>query len=95
MRRSHHALKTTQPIECPNCGERKLPHHVCKSCGTYDGRDVVQTESRPELPITPRADVAVNPITIALDGMGGDHAPEHDCAGCRNWRASASPTSVS
>jgi len=44
MRRSHHALKTTQPIECPNCGERKLPHHVCKSCGTYDGRDVVQTE---------------------------------------------------
>jgi len=44
MRRSHHALKATQPIECPNCGERKLPHHVCKSCGTYDGRDVVQTK---------------------------------------------------
>ena len=44
MRRSHHALKATQPIECPNCGEPKLPHHVCKSCGTYDGRDVVETK---------------------------------------------------
>jgi large subunit ribosomal protein L32 len=44
MRRSHHALKSTQAIECPNCGERKLPHHVCKSCGTYDGRDVIETK---------------------------------------------------
>jgi large subunit ribosomal protein L32 len=41
MRRSHHALGRVNPIECPNCGERKRPHHVCRSCGTYDGREVV------------------------------------------------------
>ena len=45
MRRSHHALKAVGPIECSNCGERKLPHHVCKSCGHYDGRDVIKVES--------------------------------------------------
>jgi len=41
MRRSHHALKAVGHVECPNCGEPKLPHHVCGSCGHYDGREVV------------------------------------------------------
>jgi large subunit ribosomal protein L32 len=45
MRRSHHALTTTQSAECPNCGELKLPHHVCKACGYYDGREVVEPAS--------------------------------------------------
>lgn len=30
--------------ECPNCHEPKLPHRVCKSCGYYDGKAVVQVE---------------------------------------------------
>jgi large subunit ribosomal protein L32 len=29
MRRSHDALKAVVSNECPNCGELKLPHHVC------------------------------------------------------------------
>jgi len=41
MRRAHDALKTVGHIECPNCGEAKRPHHVCGSCGHYDGREVV------------------------------------------------------
>ena len=35
MRRSHDALKSINSTECPNCGELKLPHHVCASCGYY------------------------------------------------------------
>lgn len=41
MRRAHDALKSVGHVECPNCGEVKLPHHVCGSCGHYDGREVV------------------------------------------------------
>ncbi len=41
MRRSHDALVASNPNECPNCGELKLPHHVCASCGHYADREVV------------------------------------------------------
>ncbi|MCC5988013.1 MAG: 50S ribosomal protein L32 [Pararhodobacter sp.] len=41
MRRSHDALVAGNPNECPNCGELKRPHHVCPSCGHYDGREVI------------------------------------------------------
>lgn len=41
MRRAHDALKPTNHGECGNCGEVKLPHHVCRACGYYDGRNVI------------------------------------------------------
>ncbi len=41
MRRSHDALKATAHQECSNCGELKLPHHVCGACGFYDSREVI------------------------------------------------------
>jgi len=41
MRRAHHGLKPVSVSECPNCGEMKKPHHVCASCGHYDGREVL------------------------------------------------------
>ncbi|HER25804.1 MAG TPA: 50S ribosomal protein L32 [Rhodospirillales bacterium] len=42
MRRSHDALKANTYDECPACGELKRPHHVCASCGQYNGRDVIE-----------------------------------------------------
>lgn len=42
MRRSHHRLKSTTGIECPNCGEMKRPHHICGACGYYNGREVTE-----------------------------------------------------
>jgi large subunit ribosomal protein L32 len=41
MRRAHDALVAGNPNECPSCGELKRPHHVCPSCGSYDGREVI------------------------------------------------------
>ena len=29
---------------CPQCGEAKLPHRVCPSCGYYKDREVMETE---------------------------------------------------
>lgn len=45
MRRSHDALSLTGHSECSNCGEMKRPHHVCGSCGFYDGRQVYSTQA--------------------------------------------------
>ncbi len=45
MRRSHDSLVAANPNECPNCGELKLPHHVCGSCGYYADREVVAQAS--------------------------------------------------
>jgi len=41
-RRSHHALKPVTASECKNCGELKLPHHICEHCGYYRDREVIQ-----------------------------------------------------
>lgn len=40
-RRAHDALEPVQLVSCDNCGEKKLPHTVCLSCGFYNGREVV------------------------------------------------------
>jgi large subunit ribosomal protein L32 len=45
MRRSHHALAKATYVECPNCGELMLPHHVCEHCGQYRGRNVIEVET--------------------------------------------------
>ncbi len=28
--------------KCPECGEMKLPHRICPSCGKYNGRSVLK-----------------------------------------------------
>jgi large subunit ribosomal protein L32 len=43
-RRAHDFLTATGVSECPNCHERKLPHHACAKCGTYKGREVLEVK---------------------------------------------------
>jgi len=31
-------------VSCPQCGETRLPHHVCPHCGVYKGRQVITVE---------------------------------------------------
>ena len=45
MRRAHDALPKVAANECPNCGELKLPHHVCKACGHYRDREILSPAS--------------------------------------------------
>lgn len=44
MRRAHDSLAYSQYEECSNCGEQKRRHHVCSSCGHYNGREVIAVE---------------------------------------------------
>ena len=31
-------------VECPQCHQMKLDHHVCKNCGYYNGKQVLNLE---------------------------------------------------
>lgn len=44
-RRSHHALKAATLSKCSHCGEPHRPHHMCLSCGYYNGRQVMDLTS--------------------------------------------------
>ncbi|HUT14897.1 MAG TPA: 50S ribosomal protein L32 [Anaerolineae bacterium] len=44
-RRSHLALKTAKLVPCSQCHEPRLPHHVCPSCGTYKGVEVIEVKT--------------------------------------------------
>ena len=40
-RRTYYKLSVPGMSVCPKCGETKLPHRVCKSCGTYKDTEVL------------------------------------------------------
>ena len=44
LRRSHHALSQPARSNCPQCNEPRAPHRVCRNCGFYRDRTVVETE---------------------------------------------------
>jgi large subunit ribosomal protein L32 len=45
-RRAHDHLKASTSVNCPNCGEPRLPHRVCPKCGYYQGREVITVDKQ-------------------------------------------------
>ena len=41
-RRQHIKLSPPSLVSCAQCHNLKLPHHVCPSCGSYAGREVIE-----------------------------------------------------
>ncbi len=44
--RSHHALVASSVTLCKECGSPKLPHAICKVCGKYKGKQVVDVHAK-------------------------------------------------
>lgn len=44
QRRAQHKLTTPAYNSCPHCHSPRLPHRVCPVCGTYKGREVIDTD---------------------------------------------------
>ena len=45
-RRAHLAIGAPPLVECDHCHELKRAHHVCPTCGYYDGREAVADQGR-------------------------------------------------
>lgn len=47
-RKAANRYKGVAPTNCGNCGEPCLPHRVCKKCGMYGGRQVINVSADKE-----------------------------------------------
>jgi large subunit ribosomal protein L32 len=43
-RRGEMKAETPAVQACPKCGDPKMPHRVCPTCGTYKGEQVFEVE---------------------------------------------------
>lgn len=43
-RRTHDKAEAPTLQDCPRCGDPKVPHRVCPSCGYYRGQAVLDVE---------------------------------------------------
>lgn len=41
-RRANWKISVPQVSTCPECQEPKLPHRICMSCGTYNGKKILE-----------------------------------------------------
>ncbi len=49
-RRTHWKIKKTSLAVCPQCKQPKLPHVVCRVCGYYHGRPVLDIKLKEKKP---------------------------------------------
>lgn len=45
-RNAHQAIKSKVLSECPKCKKAIKPHHVCKFCGFYNGKEVLKVKTK-------------------------------------------------
>lgn len=43
-RRTHWKAAIPTVVDCPNCHQSRLAHHVCPHCGFYNGRKIIAGE---------------------------------------------------
>jgi large subunit ribosomal protein L32 len=43
-RRTNWKIQLPNVVECPQCHQSRLPHHVCPNCGYYKGRKAMDVQ---------------------------------------------------
>jgi large subunit ribosomal protein L32 len=43
-RRTHYKAEAVSTQSCPKCGDPKLPHRVCPTCGYYRDEAVIEID---------------------------------------------------
>ncbi|NQW17522.1 MAG: 50S ribosomal protein L32 [Chloroflexi bacterium] len=44
-RAAHHFISAPGTSTCSHCSSVKLPHRACHVCGTYKGREVIESDT--------------------------------------------------
>ena len=44
MRRANWKMTAPTLVKCSKCGALMMPHRVCKSCGSYNKKEIIKTE---------------------------------------------------
>ena len=47
-RRQHQRLDAPTLVTCPTCNQLMRAHRVCKNCGSYRGRQVIEQPTQSE-----------------------------------------------
>jgi len=47
-KRKRFAITHKKTQVCPKCGSSKLPHQICKNCGYYKGKEIINTLKKTE-----------------------------------------------
>ncbi|MFH0968946.1 MAG: 50S ribosomal protein L32 [Patescibacteria group bacterium] len=47
-KRKRFKIVSPKSQECPKCKSPKLPHQVCKKCGYYKGKEIINTLKKVE-----------------------------------------------
>lgn len=49
-RAQHDRVASPTVNQCPQCGAPRIPHRVCRTCGTYAGKQAIEVKVRePEI----------------------------------------------
>ena len=44
MRRANWKMSAPTLVKCSKCGALMMPHRVCKSCGSYNKKEIVKVD---------------------------------------------------
>jgi len=45
-RKANWKISVPEIVECPHCHEKKIAHQVCKKCGYYDKKQVINMDEK-------------------------------------------------